>query len=131
MAVSRYDQRKVYEAEEANSIGTEYVRAELLSAHDGDSVRRLLRDYLDERILFYQTLDEKTLQQINTHRGHRFSTRRSDSCPTREPDEFSQIPTTLIITEGSIRHGRGRTKHLLPSPIVHQRLAGILDRVAQ
>ena len=30
MAISRYDQRKNYEEEEANAIGTEYVRADLL-----------------------------------------------------------------------------------------------------
>ena len=30
MAVSRYDQRKNYEEAEANAIGTEYVRADLL-----------------------------------------------------------------------------------------------------
>jgi hypothetical protein len=34
MAVSRYDQRKDYEEEEANAIGTEYVRADLLAAAD-------------------------------------------------------------------------------------------------
>jgi hypothetical protein len=34
MAVSRYDQRKNYEEAEANAIGTEYVRADLLSATD-------------------------------------------------------------------------------------------------
>jgi hypothetical protein len=30
MAVSRYDQRKNYEEAEANAIGTEYLRADLL-----------------------------------------------------------------------------------------------------
>ena len=35
MAVSRYDQRKNYEEEEANAIGTEYVRADLLLAVSG------------------------------------------------------------------------------------------------
>ena len=35
MAISRYDQRKNLEEEEANAIGTEYVRADLLSAADG------------------------------------------------------------------------------------------------
>src|SRR6516165_1839028 len=30
MAVNRYDQRKLYEEEEANAIGTEYVRADIL-----------------------------------------------------------------------------------------------------
>ena len=32
MAISRYDQRKNYEEAEANAIGTEYVRADLLPA---------------------------------------------------------------------------------------------------
>ena len=34
MAVSRYDQRKNYEEEEANAIGTEYVRVDLLASAD-------------------------------------------------------------------------------------------------
>src|SRR5580698_6808101 len=65
MAVSRYDQRKNYEEAEANAIGTEYVRAGLLPAADGARVRTLLRDYLDQRILFYQTRDEHDLQRVD------------------------------------------------------------------
>jgi hypothetical protein len=65
MAVSRYDQRKGYEEAEANAIGTEYVRADLLPAPDASRVRDLLRSYLDRRILFYTTRDEPTLQQID------------------------------------------------------------------
>jgi hypothetical protein len=65
MAVGRYDQRKNYEEAEANAIGTEYVRADLLSADDAARVRALLKDYLDQRILFYRTGDERELQQIN------------------------------------------------------------------
>ncbi len=49
MAVSRYDQRKNYEEAEANAIGTEYVRADLLPAADAAKVRALLRSYLDQR----------------------------------------------------------------------------------
>jgi hypothetical protein len=55
MAVSRYDQRKNYEAEEANAIGTEYVRADLLPAEDQMKVRDLLRRYIDQRIQAYRT----------------------------------------------------------------------------
>jgi hypothetical protein len=55
MAISRYEQRKNYEEEEANAIGTEYVRADLLPAADAARVRALLRNYLDDRILFYRT----------------------------------------------------------------------------
>ena len=65
MAVSRYDLRKNYEAAEANAIGTEYVRAGLLPAADVAGVRAQLRKYLDLRILFYTTRDERALPQIN------------------------------------------------------------------
>lgn len=53
MAISRYDQRKNLEESEANAIGTELVRADLLPTADGDKVRALLRRYTDERIRFY------------------------------------------------------------------------------
>jgi hypothetical protein len=58
MAVSRYDQRKNYEESEANAIGTEYLRAGLLSATDAAMTRSLLRSYLEQRILLYQTEEE-------------------------------------------------------------------------
>ena len=65
MAVNRYDQRKNYEEAEANAIGTEYVRADLLPAADASRVRRLLKDYLDQRILFYQSRDDRRLREVN------------------------------------------------------------------
>jgi hypothetical protein len=65
MAINRYDQRKDYEEAEANAIGTEYVRADLLPAADAERVRALLRDYLDQRVLFYQSRDESEIAQIN------------------------------------------------------------------
>ncbi|HYK37279.1 hypothetical protein [Alloacidobacterium sp.] len=65
MAVSRYDQRKNYEEEEANAIGTEYVRADLLPADSAAQVRQLLKQYLDQRLLFYTTHDPRQLAAIN------------------------------------------------------------------
>ena len=66
MAVTRYDQRKNYEEAEANAIGTEYVRADLLPVDNGAlSVRELLRKYLDQRILFYETSDQRQISQVN------------------------------------------------------------------
>jgi hypothetical protein len=65
MAVTRYDQRKYYEEQEANAIGTEYVRADLLPTADAARVRMLLRRYLDERILHYRTRNEQQLRRIN------------------------------------------------------------------
>ena len=65
MAVTRYDQRKNYEEAEANAIGTEYVRADLLPAADAASVRELLRRYLDQRIASYLSRDEREIGQID------------------------------------------------------------------
>ena len=66
MATSRYDLRKNYEEAEANAIGTEYVRADLLPSRDAIKVRELLRNYLDQRVLFYMGGDEQELQQIKS-----------------------------------------------------------------
>jgi hypothetical protein len=64
MAIARYDQRKNYEEEEANAIGTEYVRADLLPAADAAKVRSLLTNYLVHRIANYRTRDLQELRQI-------------------------------------------------------------------
>ena len=66
MALSRYDQRKNYEEEEANAIGTEYVRATLLPAADQARVQQLLTQYLEQRLLFYTIRDPGQLEQVDT-----------------------------------------------------------------
>lgn len=66
MAIERYNQRKNYEEDEANAIGTEYLRSDVLPATDGASVRALLAAYLDQRILFYVTRNNGQLRQIDT-----------------------------------------------------------------
>ena len=53
MAVGRYDQRHNLEEEEANAIGTEYLRADFLPAADAAKAKDLLRQYLDSRIQFF------------------------------------------------------------------------------
>ncbi len=65
MAMTRYEQRKNYEEAEANAIGTEYVRVDLLPALDATRVHDLLRNYVDQRVLFYSTRDAQRLQKIN------------------------------------------------------------------
>src|ERR1700679_1700501 len=65
MAISRYEQRKNYEEAEANAIGTEYVRADLLPAADAQKVRDLLANYTNQRILFYRTSNQQQLSREN------------------------------------------------------------------
>ena len=65
MATTRYDQRKAYEEEEANAIGTAYVRASLLPDADAARLRSLLRAYLDQRIAFYTTREAEQVRSID------------------------------------------------------------------
>src|SRR6516225_7375701 len=64
-AISGYDQRKSYEEAEANTIAAEYNRSDLLPAGDAARVRALLRNYLDQRVLFYETSNDRELRQID------------------------------------------------------------------
>ena len=64
MAATRYDLRKNYEEAEANAIGTEYVRVDLLPAADANKLRALLRSYLARRVAFYVSHDERERNQL-------------------------------------------------------------------
>ena len=65
MAVGRYDQRKNYEEAEANAIGTEYIRADLLPVDVALRVRELLKTYVDQRVSFYLG-DERRVGEAGT-----------------------------------------------------------------
>jgi hypothetical protein len=65
MALNRYDQRKDLEEEEANAIGTEYLRVDFLPAVGAAKARELLVLYIDQRVLFYATRGEDELAQVD------------------------------------------------------------------
>ncbi len=65
MAVSRYDQRKNLEEEEANAIGTEYLRLELLPPAAAEKAKPLLRAYVAQRIVYYEERHQGRLGRIN------------------------------------------------------------------
>jgi hypothetical protein len=68
MAVARYDQRKVLEEAEANAIGTEYLRLDLLPPESAAAARALLRTYANERIAFYSGPDQTPASDAETAR---------------------------------------------------------------
>lgn len=65
MAVSRYDLRKTREAEEANAIGTEFLRVEMLAASDTERIQGLLRKYTDQRIASYKARFPSRVEEID------------------------------------------------------------------
>ncbi len=65
MAVSRYDQRMNFEEQEANAIGTEYLRVDALPSADAAKIRALLKVYLDKRIQNSGSRDSQTTADSN------------------------------------------------------------------
>jgi hypothetical protein len=65
MAITRYDQRKNLEEAEANAIGTEYARADLLPAEAAAKVRELLKKYVELRVAFYRARPGAELDRLN------------------------------------------------------------------
>jgi hypothetical protein len=97
MAAGRYDQRKNLEEQEANAIGTEYVRTDLLPAADASRVRALLKSYLNQRILFYESSGGESLRQINAHTAQLQAEMWSAVAP---PAEAQPTPLTGLVISG-------------------------------
>ena len=97
MASSRYDQRKNLEEAEANAIGTEMLRADLLPPADAANVRSLLGAYLDQRILFYINQDAARQTQIDQSTS-RFQAALWDA--VRGPATAQPTPVTWLVLAG-------------------------------
>lgn len=67
MAVARFDTRKALVLEEANAIGTTYLRAQLLPPPHRQELLHLLRTYVDARLAFYDAgIDRVRLDAAHT-----------------------------------------------------------------
>jgi len=97
MATNRYDQRKHFEEGEANAIGTEFLRTDLLPQADAANVRKLLGLYLDQRIQFYTNEDDIRREQIN----QRTSQLQADLwAAVRRPAAEQPTPIAALVLAG-------------------------------
>ena len=64
MAIDRHDNRETLEEAEANAIGTEYLRVDLLPSKVSARTKDLLNQYLDQRILFYSRQSKEKILEI-------------------------------------------------------------------
>ena len=66
MALTRYDTRRQLVLDEANAIGTTYLRAQLLPEPARKEVSNLLRRYVDVRLEFYQAgISQRKLKKVD------------------------------------------------------------------
>ncbi|NEX93644.1 hypothetical protein [Caulobacter sp. 17J65-9] len=97
MAVTRYDARKDLEASEANAIGTEYVRADLLPPTAAASVRDLLVRYTGQRILFHRESDPARLDRIDAETAR---LQRQMWSAVAGPAEAAPTPVAALVVSG-------------------------------
>jgi hypothetical protein len=69
MAVNRYDQRKNLEENEANAIGTEYVRADVVAPAIGARIKTELVHYAQLRLAHFNTRDRQDIARIEQDTG--------------------------------------------------------------
>src|SRR5262249_39291694 len=71
-AASRFDSRRQLIVEEANAIGTAYLRLDLLPAGVQPSMRTLFRQYVDSRLNVYRYLPDLQAVDAELVRTKRF-----------------------------------------------------------
>jgi hypothetical protein len=87
MAASRFDARRQIVVEEANNIGTTYLRAGLLPADRGMKIRKLLKEYVDARLEAVETGDiEKVLRRSDEL--HRQLWKEAEEVGQKHPDSI-------------------------------------------
>lgn len=57
-AVQRFEQRRHLVVQEANDVGTAWLRIDLLPADKQDPLRDMFRDYLDARLALYRSIED-------------------------------------------------------------------------
>ena len=124
MAVDRFDFRRGKVLEEANAIGTTYLRAQILETPHRERISRLLVAYTDNRIALGKAakpqpemlalndqlitkLWQATLAAFPTIRGYDFSSAFLDSMNTvidldaaRKAGRMAHVPNTVFIVLG-------------------------------
>ena len=99
MASTRYDQRKTYEEAEANAIGTEYLRADLLPAEAAARVRTLLRQYTEQRVRFYMA-DAPDVPAIDAETAKLQAALWAAVLPPASPPAPPPHPVTALVVSG-------------------------------
>lgn len=86
MAVTRYDQRKDFEAAEANAISTAFMRADFLPDPVAARLRTLLKQYLDLRVAYYTATDPRRIETITADTAKMQNQLWQTILPTVKPD---------------------------------------------
>jgi hypothetical protein len=122
-AATRFEARRALAVEEANDIGTAWLRLDLLAAEDQPALRDLFRRYLDTRIAHYQKLPDYEaarveLQKGNALQGEIWSRAVAASRRTSGPEAtILLLPALNAMIDVTTTRARAGATHL-PGPIL-------------
>lgn len=97
MAIDRHDQREIFEEGEANAIGTEYLRADLLPSKTAAATKDLLIQYIDQRILFYSKQSPEKIQELSNKTNQLQTALWNEILPTVRTQP---TPTIALVASG-------------------------------
>lgn len=97
-AASRFDHRRELVIEEANTIGTTYLRLDLLPTDAQPALRTLFRQYLDARLDIYQKSPDWDASQIALDRSKSLQDQIWTMAVKACHDSGSVPATTLLLT---------------------------------
>jgi len=109
MAIGRYDQRKNYEEEEANAIGTEYVRSDLLRDPVRVRVQQQLVSYLDLRIRRYEAHASRDTQELSSKTAQ-LQREMWDEVRNAAASDPSPIVATVVTGMNDVLNSQGYTQ---------------------
>ena len=122
--ISRFDSRRQLIAEEANDIGTAYLRLDLLPPSAQPALRALFRDYVNSRLVVYRKLPDLDAAKAELARSeelqHEIWTRAVAA--TREPGAHVDAAKLLLPSLNSmidITTTRTMAARIHPPPIIY------------
>jgi len=98
-AATRFDGRRELITSEANSIGTVWLRIDLLPAGSQSAMRDLLRRYLDARLGAYQKLPDLAAANVELERANQLQGEIwSQAVTACREQNFPAAPTSLFLS---------------------------------
>jgi hypothetical protein len=96
-AANRFDSRRQLIVEEANDIGTAYLRVDLLPSEAQPQIRAWFREYLDTRIIMYRSIPDMDAVYAAMNRGNDLQKKIWEASVKATQDSDNTATTMLVI----------------------------------
>jgi hypothetical protein len=96
-AAARFDTRRQLIVEEANDIGTAYLRIDLLPEEAQPQIRALFREYLDTRITMYRSIPDMDVAYAAMNKGNELQKKIWDASVKAARESENTTATMLLL----------------------------------